>query len=172
MNEQTKLIFHVGIYRRMQVEMMAIDLLDGNGVAMPIKNMSAIEKDGIAIYKHLTEKVEGLHRKKIFELAKFTDDIAKTLLNEETLINNYLLSAMLYRLYLQQEAPKSEMIMILPKVGRTIKMYEDLEGEEYAMIRKNTSRVADNMFRAFTGKPQLSDEIRDLRAKKFTRVMA
>lgn len=172
MNEEIKLKFHVGIYGRMQLEMMAIDLVEKNGVPKPTKNMSAIEKDGIAVYNHLSYIVKGLSSKKLFELAQFTNDIAKSLINEETLINNYLLSAMLYRLYLQEEASKPEQIMVLPKVNRIIKMYEELDGEEYATIRKTTSRVADNMFRVFTGKLQVSDEIRDLRANKFKRSIA
>lgn len=172
MDKETLLNFHVGIYGRMQLEMVAIDLVKKNGVPKPTKNMSAVEKDGIAVYNHLSYKVKGLDSKMLFELAQHTNNIANSLLNEETLINNYLLSAMLFRLYLQEEAPKSEQIMILPKVNRIIQMYEELDGEEYIKIRKTTSRVADNMFRVFTGKAQLSDEIRDLRANKFKRSVA
>lgn len=172
MNEEQKLKFHVGIYGRMQIEMMAIDLVDDGGVPRPTKNMSATEKDGIAVYNHISYIVRGLSSKKLFELAQHTNEITKALINEEQLINNYLLSAMLYRLYLQEEASKAEQIMVLPKINRIIKMYEELDGDEYAKIRKTTSRVADNMFRVFTGKAQLSDEIRDLRANKFKRSVA
>lgn len=172
MDNQTMLEFNVGIYGRMQLEMRELDLVDENGVPRPTKHMSAREQDAVAVYNHLSYKVRGIDSKKLHELAQRTNDIAKSLVNEETLINNYLLAMMLMRSYLQDLAPKSEQIMVFPKINRMIDMYENLEGEEYAKIRKTTFRVADNMWRVFTGKAQLSDEIRDLRAKKFIRSVA
>jgi len=61
---------------------------------------------------------------------------------------------------------------MLPKVERTIDHYKNVDVEGFKQVCTVTSRVADNMWRVFTGKAQLSDEIRDLRAKRFIRSVA
>lgn len=161
--------FIVSVYGRMQIEMIAIDLLTKDGVPKPTKHMNAHEKDAIAIYNHISYEVKGISKTQLNEIAQFANDISKKLINDNTMINNYLLSLMLYRSYLQDEASKFEQGMLLPKVERQLKIYENLEGDTYSEVRKTTSRVADNIWRVFIGKAQLSDEIRDIRANKFKR---
>ena len=164
-----ELEFIVGIYGRSQIEMIAIDLLNDDGSPKPTKNMSADEKDAIAIYNHLSYKIKGIGSKKLNELGEYSNEVAKKLINEDTLVNNYLLAMMLYRTYLQDIVGRFERDKILPKVNRQVKVFEGLEGSEFAKTRKTTARVADNIWRVFTGKAQLSDEVRDLRANKFIR---
>jgi len=167
-----ELEFLVGIYGRSQLEMIAIDLLNKDGSPKPTKHMNQHEQDAIKIYDHLSFKLKGVGAEKLNDLAAFTNEISKKLINDDTLINNYLLSMMLYRLYLQEIAPKYECLMMLPKVQRQVSVFEELEGEEFLRTRRVTSRVADNMWRIFTGKAQLSDELRDIRAEKFKRSAA
>ena len=164
-----ELEFLVGVYGRSQIEMIAIGLLNGDGSPKPTKNMSTHEKDAIAIYDNLSFKMKGIGKDRLNRLGQYSNEVAKKLINEDTLINNYLLSMMLYRLYLQEISGKFERDKILPKVKRQIAVFEALEGQEYAKIRRVTNRVADNMFRVFVGKAQLSDEIRDIIANKFKR---
>lgn len=172
MTKEQKLDFKIGLYGRMQLEMIANDLLTKDGVPIKKKNMSSNEDDAIRIYDHLSYDLKGLGVSVLNERAERTNEVVRKLLNENAVINNYLLSMMLYRLYLQEETTKFERLMVLPKVERQIKIYEGLEGLNFKEIRKTTSRVADNIWRVFTGKAQLSDEIRDLRAKKFNKEVA
>ncbi len=168
MNHADKFI--VGVYGRMQIEMIATELLNNDGSPKPTKHMNHHERDAIAIYDHLSYLIRKISKEKLNDMAKYTNEVAKKLINDDTLINNYLLSMMLYRLYLQDVASKYEKDMILPKVERQIKLFEGFEGESYKRTRKTTARVADNMWRVFTEKAQLSDEIRDLRRNKLIKI--
>lgn len=169
MNDKEKLDYKVGLYGRMQLEMINIGLLTADGAPKSTKHMNENEEDAIKIYDHLSFDLKGVDAAVLNERASRTNEIAASLINEDTMINNYLLSMMLYRVYLQEIATKFERLMVLPKIERQIKIYEKLDDDEYKKIRKTTGRVADNIWRVFTGKLQVSDEIRDLRANKFKR---
>ena len=169
MNKETLLKLYVGLYGFVQIEMREVGLLNEDASPKPTKHMNDIEKDGVAIYDHLCWKVKGLSVERLHEIAEFTNDIVRSLINEEQIINNYLLAMMLFRCYLDDEAPKYEQIKMLPKVNRSIRHYEQLEGEQYKKIARTTHRCADNMWRVFTGKAQLSDAVRDAKASKYLR---
>lgn len=162
--------FIVGIYGRMQLEMLNIGLLhEEDASPKSMKYMDEHERDAIKIYDYLAQKVRHISAQRLNEISQYTNDIAKKLVNEDTTVNNYLLSLMLFRLYLQEVSSKYEFNIMMPKVERQLIVFEKLAGETYGQTRKVTSRVADNMWRVFTGKAQLSDEIRDLRVQKFKR---
>lgn len=169
MNEETLLKFYVSLYGRCQIEMAAVGLVDKNGVPKSTKGMSETEKDGIKIYDFLSYKVKGLTVEKLHELASYTNELMMKLLNENKYINNYLLGMMQYRLFLQDEASVYEKNLMLPKVERSIKFYKTHVKDDD--IVRTTSRVADNIYRLFTDRLQLSDEVRDARAKRFIRLL-
>lgn len=167
MNKEIEFI--AGIFGRSQLEMIAVGLLNDDGSPKKEKRKEPHHEDAIKIYDHLSEKVKNIGAAKLNEMAEETNKVAKNLINDDTLINNYLLAMMLYRLYLQEEASGLEKNMMLPKVQRQLQIYEQLDGEEYQKIRRTTHRVADNIWRAWNGKAQLSDELRDVISSKFKR---
>lgn len=167
MNKHILLKFLAGLYGFMQLELKDSKLVNKDGAPKPTKNMSLLESDGIAIYKYLSGRVKHLDVRQIREYAEYTNAVTKKLINEEKLVNNYLLALMLYRSYLDELAPRDEQILMLAKVGRSIQHYELIKGKKYSKIRKTTSRCADNIWRVFTGRAQLGDDVRDLLAKRY-----
>lgn len=169
--ERTKCEIILSIYGRMQMELVAIELVDDlTGKPKPAKKLNLNEQDGLHIYKYLFSKIEYLTVDQVEKYSQRTNDILKKLLNDkEAPVNNYLMSMMLYRNYLQDIAPKAEQIMLLPKVERSIQLFETFESDEYKQIRKNTGRATDNIWRTFIGRPQLSDEVRDARFKRIVK---
>jgi hypothetical protein len=166
---ERELEFIVGLYGRMQLELIEADILAKNGMPKG-KQKELIYQDALAIYEGLAYKVKGLSAEQINDMAEYTNDVTKKLINEDTLINNYLLALMLYSLYLTEFGNRSEQITILPKVHRNITAHQELASDDYKGVFKTTNRVADNMWRVFNNRLQLSDELRDKRANKILRL--
>jgi len=172
MDEVTKLKFLLGVYGSMQNELIFMDLVEEKGgKIIKVKKMTLSETDAIAIYKFIYNKVNHLSVAQVGEYAERTNEILKVLLNDKTLaINNFLLSMMLYRNYLDDIASTYEKNMMMPKVNRCIELFEGFKDEEYKMIRKNTARAADNIWKVWIGEQQLSDADRDARFKRILHV--
>jgi Asp-tRNA(Asn)/Glu-tRNA(Gln) amidotransferase A subunit family amidase len=163
---ERELEFIVGLYGRIQIELIEADILDKSGIPLG-KQKELIYQDALAIYESLGHRVKRLSAEQINKMAEYTNDVAKKLINEDTLINNYLLALILYSSYLTEFGNRSEQITILPKVHRNITAHQELASDDYKGVFKTTNRVADNMWRVFNNRLQLSDELRDKRANKF-----
>lgn len=172
MDKENTRILLVAVYGNMQHIMNGVGLVSDKGAPLGAKSQNINETEGLDIYKYLGRKIQHLRK---FELNFYADkfnEIVGNLINEENLVNNYLMAMMLLRNYLNEEAIPMERIMVGGKVDRQIGVFEKIfagNKEEYKNIQKVTGRVADNMWRILNDRPQLSDEVRNARAKRFVR---
>lgn len=158
----------VAIYGFQQLEMRAVDLVDDKGVPTKDQKRPLEELETIDLYNEVSKRLKHLNQPQVQATAKKVNDIVMNqLVNNQSKINNYLLALMLFREWLDLEGTTFERNRFAGKVGRQIAIYEALEGEKYKDIRKETYRVANNLFRVFIGKPQLDDDLRDLMAKRW-----
>jgi len=162
-----KIEFFVGVYGFMQLSMMDVGLLDDRGVVKKTKGLSPTEQDGVAIYRWVSDQIRHVPAEKLKPLAAKTDARVRKLLNEHTKVNNYLLSVLLLRAYVD-DADKATQILVGSKINRVIESLDAaVTSEEFdALIRRTTARTADNIYRQFIGRPQLSDEVREARFKR------
>lgn len=160
----------VSIYGFFQLEMREVGLLDKQGRPTKDRKRPLDETESIDLYNEISQKVKNIPEGELKRLAGKVNEVVKNqLVNNKGKINNYLMALMLYRNWLDEIGSIFEQNRFLAKVNRQIAIYEKLEGSNYAEIRKESYRVADNLYRIWTDKPQLDDELRDLRAKRFVR---
>jgi len=164
-----KIEYFVGIFGFMQLSMQDVGLLDKQGVPVKKKHMTLNEVDAVYIYKWLSDELRHVNVKELRELAKETDNRVSKLISGHSVVNNFLLSILLLREYLDANAPKNEQLLLLPKVSRVITLVDSaISDEEFnADINRTTARTANNIYRQMVGKAQLSDEIRDLVVAKY-----
>jgi len=170
MNDENLLILFVSIYGNMQTQMEKVDMCDKNGIPKKPENLN--EQDTVKLYEFIAEKLRGLSKEQIQAIATKFNDMVKTLLNEEQMVNNYLMAMMLYRNYFDDISGVFERSMHGGKVARQIEVFEKVyakDEEQYRGIKKTTGRVVDNLWRILTDRPQLTDEIRDLKSKRYLR---
>jgi len=172
MTDNDLLNYFVGIWGRMQLSMKEVGLVNDRGDVIKSK-WSKLDKEAVDIYLHLDSVIEAYKKKLcvttkeiIFKRTAVTDDIVKKLINDNKQVNNHLLAMFLYQNYLFDIASKSEQILMMKKVQSQVDDYPT-DTEHYNSIRKNTAWIADNIWRQFTGKAQLSDEVRRANAKRF-----
>lgn len=170
MDKENLLILFVAIYGNMQTQMERVGLCDKFGV--PKKAESLIEEDTVKLYNFVAGKLIGVKKDRLeVEAAKF-NNMVKKLVNENQMVNNYLMAMMLFRNYFDDEASAFERNLHSGKIVRQIEVFEKVylkDKEKYAGIKKTTARVVDNLWRILINRPQLTDEIRDLRSKRFLR---
>lgn len=160
----------VGIFGFFQLEMKEVNLVDDKGVPIKDRKRPLEEQETIDLYNDISYRLRGVHQGEITRLAgKVNEMVTGQLVNNKGLINNYLLALMMYREWLDEFGNRAEQIRFLGKVNRQIKIYEELEDERCKDIRKETYRVSNNIYRILTGRPQLTDEIRNLRARRFVK---
>ena len=166
-----KTSYFVGIFGFMQLSMIDVGLLDQTGTPIKQKHPTLNEVDAVYIYNWLSDRLKDVNVGKLRELAKETDKRVSKLISEHKVVNNFLLSILLMREYLDNDAPKNEQLMLSPKVNRVIELLDSaITDEEFDVdIKRTTARTANNIYRQIAGKCQLSDEIRDLVADKYRR---
>lgn len=159
--------YFAGCFGFLQLSMQDVDLLDKYGVPIK-KKLLPTEADALAVYKWLSDQIKDVPARELRKMASVTDERVGKLINEDKTVNNFLLGLLLLRAYLDEEAPKHEQLMVLPKIHRLIDLVDSaVSDEEFdADIKKATARVADNLFRQAVGKLQLSDEVRDAKFKR------
>jgi len=161
-----KIEYFAGIYGFAQISMQDVGLLDDRGVPFKGKwNMS--ETDALAIYNWLSEQLLHVDGSKLRRLAQETDKRVTKLLNDHKEVNNFLLGILLLREYLDSHGSKMEQLMILPKVNRLVDVVDGAVSDEdfSPLIKRTTARTAQNIYRQWAGKPQLSDEVWEARFK-------
>ncbi len=168
-------ILFAGSFGFAQLSMRDVGLLNKDGSpAKKKKHMTAIELDGMGIYIWLSDKLKEFDGNQIRVKASVVDGMVKKLFNEKKIINNYLLSLYILREWLDNDGGRFEQDMMLPKINRIVAaMDEEIsDGRFDSDIKKVTRRVADNIYRQWSGKPQITDDIRDLNSKRFMRNIA
>ena len=172
MTKETRLDFLVGIFGFFQLAMIDVKLLNEKGNPPKKRNkLKPSEQDALKIYDWVGDQ---LHQFETYELrprAKRMDDAVKKLLNEHKVVNNYLLALLLLRSYIDSASTTAERILMSPKINRLVDVVDGaVSDEEFsADIKRTTWRTADNLFRQYVGKAQLSDEVRDAQFKRIKR---
>lgn len=166
-----KAILFAGVYGFMQLEMRSTELLLSNGKWYKRKShMSESERDAVFIYEWIEDQLRQYNIAEIQLNARVIDNMVKKLVNEDKFVNNFLLGVYLLRNYVDDYGSKMDHILLLPKIHRLMFF---LDEQKFDMkIRKATSRVANNIFRQWAGKPQLSDEVRDAVFKRITHAVS
>ena len=168
---KNKTSYFVGIYGFLQLSMQDVGLLDKQGKPIKKKRMTLHEADAIYIYTWLSDRLKDVDVGTLRELAKETDERVSKLISEHKVVNNFLLSILLLRGYLDNDASKNEQLLLAPKVYRVMELLDKAVSDEELddSIRKTTHRTADNIYRQASGGLQLSDECRDAFANKYRR---
>ena len=163
---KNKIEYFVGVFGFMQLSMIDVGLLDEKARLVKMK-YNAGETDAVAIYKWISEQIKHLPAKDLKLMAKKTDNKVKKLISNHKKVNNYLLSIMLLREYIDNDGLRYEQILISPKINRLVDVIDATVSDEQfdANIKRTTSRTANNIYRQFIGKPQLSDEVREAHNK-------
>jgi len=159
--------FIVGVYGRLQIELIEMNLINENGSPKKRKELKRTDPvllDGLYIYDSLANRVANLSTDEINSFANVTNEKVHKLFNENYQINNYILAMMLYRNFLQDFGTTFEKNLLLNKTIRNIDAFTESISDKDLV--KHTHRVADNLWRQFNGKAQLDDEIRN---KLFTK---
>ena len=162
-----KIEYLVGIYGFMQLSMQDVGLLDQKGQVIKLKKPTMSEQDGIALYKWLGEQLKDVNAFKLREMAKLTDARVGKLISDHKVVNNFLLSIMLLREYVDEQGSGFEQNLLLPKISRLIELVDGaVSDDDFDVdIKRTTARTANNIYRQFAGKAQLSDEVRDAHNK-------
>ena len=172
MTKQNIEILLVAVYGNFQKHFHKIGLVDDTGTPIPKKKMNLDETRRVSLYDFVSYKLHSLSRIQLQSRADEFNDLVGKLINEEQLVDNYLMAIMLLRNYLDELAIPIERNAHINKINDVIKLFESMENTEendFREIKKITARVTDNIWRILTGKAQLSDEIRDLRARRFVK---
>lgn len=155
----------VGIHGLMQVALEASGYIDKQGNFVWAKNKPLSEIDGFKLYEYCSEQIKGYPVYVLKGRAKEVNGLISKLFNNDSTINGYYLSISLLNNYMAEFGNGLERNLYDTKITRQLSyVAEQLNDKE---LVKNTGRVADNLWRQMIGKAQLSEEIRDLRAKKF-----
>ena len=161
-----KLSYFVGIYGFLQLSMHDVGLLDAKGA--PIKKKHNLnEIDGLAIYKWLSDELKDISVGKLRAMARETDERVSKLISDHKVVNNFLLAIMLLREYVDDTGTKMEQILLSSKINRLVDLVDSAVSDDDfdVNIKRTTARTANNIYRQFAGKCQLSDEVRDAHNK-------
>ena len=170
MNNKKRLSFLVGVYGFMQLSMIDVGLLSKKGVPLKCKKPLPSEVDAVAIYNWLSDQLKDVGVGKLRSLAVDMDTAVSKLFNDHKVVNNFLLSLLLLRAYVD-DSTKMEQILLSGKINRLIDVVDGaVSDEEFDVtIKKTTSRTADNLYRQYIGKPQLTDEVRNAYFKRIVK---
>ncbi len=160
----------VGVYGMLQLAMQDVDLLDKHGRPYTKKRKSPTETDALFLYWWVGEEIRDVSTGELRRMAKVTDNNVAKLLNKHTVVNNFLLGVMMLRL-LVDDSGKYEQTLLGGKINRVIDMADKAvsEDEFSPQIKRETARTSDNLYRIYTERPQLSDEVRDAKFKRIKR---
>jgi hypothetical protein len=125
--------------------------------------LSLVEKDILDVYATMRDKLKNVPQWKIDDYAELNNEYIRNLVNDKQQVVNVILACAMYRSYLDDYGTVYERNLMIRRLDNIINSYDDRETVKYS------ARCGDNLYRQFVGKPQLSDEVRDARAKRFLR---
>ena len=172
MNEETRIDYLVGVFGFLQLSMKDVGLLNAQGVGpKKRKKLKMSEQDALAIYDWVGEQLQRFTTEQLRPRAQRMDKAVTKLNNDHKVVNNFLLSLMLLRHYMDTDASLVESILMTPKINRLVDVVDSaISDEEFsADIKRTTARTADNLYRQYAGMAMLSDEVRDLKYKRIKR---
>ena len=168
MNHETRLDYLVGVFGFMQLSLVDLKLLNEKGIAPKKRNkMSADDQDTLKIYDWVCDELRQFSSVGLKPRARIMDQRVKKLINNHTVVNNYLLSLYLLRQYIDHDATVMEACVIGPKINRMVDVIDKsvIEGDFDPAIKRATWRTAKNLYSQYIGWVMLSDEAFD---NKFT----
>ncbi len=151
----------VAVYGYLQLSLIDVELLTPNGVPVKKKRPVQTEQDAIALYHWVSDQLSGVNTRELRSLAGKTDIKVSKLLNDHQVVNNFLLSIMLLREYIDEHGDSIQKILIGNKINRIIDLLDDAVTDEAfdPEIKRTTGRTARNIYRQFTDRPQRSDDV-------------
>jgi len=153
------------LYGIFQIELKSRKLLKEDGTLIRSSKQDVIVKDTYAIYSYFREKVQNFSSKYINASVMQFNEISKQL-HDDYLLNMALLGVFMVELYLE-DASYIDKQIYLPKVRR---LSQYAQGTVKLDIRKDSKIAADNVYRKFTGKLEVTKEIRTLRSKRWKNI--
>ena len=149
-----------GIY---QLNLKEHDLLDKYGAPKKKKDISIHVNDIINVYKWLSEELKSVSE---YQLNKYADNFNKLAqkLHDEYLLNMTLLGTYLLLQYIDEYGTKPEQIMVGSKLNRIANHFTFyIERSVY----RESRIAADNLFRLYTDRPELTMKIRSKNAERW-----
>ncbi len=163
-----KTAYFVGVFGFMQLSMTDVGLLKDGMICKKRSELTMGEADAVAIYNWVGDYLKSYSVTELRKMARETDEKVKKLLNEHQVVNNFLLSIMLLREYIDDYGTKAEQILMLGKIDRLMDVVDGAVSDDDfdSDIKRTTARTANNIYRQFAGKCQLSDDVRNAYFKK------
>jgi len=152
------------VYGILQLALDDAELLDRRSKPIKKKGISIHSQDVIAIYKWLAEKIVNVSG---YQLEQNAADFNK---HAEKLHDDYLLNMTLMGIYLldnyMDDMPKASQLVIKPKIERV--------GHHFSYhverdVFRDSRIAANNLYRVYTGKAELTKEVREANANKWRR---
>ena len=139
-----KTAYFVGVFGFMQLSMTEVGLLKNGIVNKKRSEMTMGEKDAIAIYNWIGEHLKNYSVAELRKMARATDEKVKKLVNVALKVNNFLLSIMLLREYLDNYGTKAEQILMSGKINRLVDVVDGAVSDDDfdSNIKRTTARTA------------------------------
>jgi hypothetical protein len=152
------------VYGILQIELKDRELLETSGKPKT-KNIDLHTADVLNVYKWLSGEIKDVYEKKLNEYADRFNVLARKL-QDDYLLNMTLMGLWILYLYVEEYGTKSQKILLQSKIDRAAKHFsENMSKDTF----KDSLVAGDNLFRLYTGKPELTKEIREARVNAWRR---
>ena len=152
------------VYGILQIELKDKDLLETNGKPKK-KNIGLHTTDVLNVYNWLSEEIKDVYEKRLNEYADRFNILAKKL-QDDYLLNMTLMGLWILYLYIEEYGTKPQKILLQSKIDRAAKHFSEKISKD---VFKDSLVAGDNLFRLYTGKPELTKEIREARVNAWRR---
>ena len=144
MDEETRINYLVGVFGFAQLSMTEVGLLKNGAVSKKRSEMTMGETDAIAIYTWVGNHLKNYSVAELRKMARATDEKVKKLVNVALKVNNFLLSIMLLREYLDNYGTKAEQILMSGKINRLVDVVDGAVSDDDfdSNIKRTTARTA------------------------------
>ncbi len=164
----------IAIYGILQIDLKKDKLLTATGAPLNTKGDTEPIQDAKSLYKWLAEQLITVPETTINNRKGRFNDIVRGL-NQEYLLNMYLMAIFMLENYLDTYGTTAQRIVLMPKINRSVKHMRAgiiKEQDDGIRIVKDSKIGASNVSRRFTGKIELTKEMRKYRANKWKKETA
>jgi len=152
----------VAIYGIFQIYLKEKDMLDKTGAPKKRKKQGQDIIDIFSIYDFLSNILVNVSVSDINNLSESFNKHAKQL-HDEYQVNMLLLGIFLFESYIEEQ-PRHHQLIYIPKIVRLSKYAQEHISKE---VIRDSKIAADNIYRKYIGKAEVTKEIRELNEKEW-----
>jgi len=165
----------IAIYGILQTSLRSSGLLGEYGQPLTSKHLDEEDRTTIELYRWLAERLRRItegtlnRRKEVF-------NAHVRQLEQEYLLNNFILALFLFETELGEFGTTPEKIVLMPKLNRLIKLMRvgiialaEENGDNGISIVRDSKIAASNIARLFRGEPEITKKMREYKAQKWRR---